>query len=247
MKRTTRSHAPSAVCNAEPLRSTINLTTKNFRFSEVASAPDTPGIYAWYYRIELTDKDIARCVEDIDLASDQDSRDSIMREFLNNHLFSFYKEIPYFVALSGKLKPKYEGFIDQRSDVSQSLVRRLANNPNNLYDLKSTLRSAVPLFASPIYIGVASRLRERLLQHVRLVDYYQHIKASAAADAQTLRTSDEEDEDRDHKFAYEVSMVRGFRSSSLMVNTLELPVNDGIRYDLENILNRINYPLCGRN
>ena len=228
------------------LRSTTPLTMKHFRFSEVAGAPETPGVYAWYYRIELTDKDIARCVEDIDLSEDQASRDTIMREFLNNHLFRFYKEVPYFVALSGKLKPRYEGFIDQHSDVSQSLIRRLAANPNNLYELKSTLRSAVPLFASPIYIGVATRLRERLLQHVRLIDYYQHVKASAVPDAQPIEISNEED-DSDHKFAYEVSMVRGFRPSSLIVNTLELPVNDGIRYDLENILNRINYPLCGRN
>jgi hypothetical protein len=227
-------------------RSKINLTTKNFRFSEVAGAPDTPGVYAWYYRIELTDKDIARCVESIDLAGDQDSRDEIMREFLNNHLFRFYKEVPYFVSLSGKLKPRYEGMIDQRSDVSQTLIRRLSANPNNLYELKSTLRSAVPLFASPIYIGVATRLRERLLQHVRLIDYYQHIRASAVGNAQPLQTTNEE-ETSDHKFAYEVSMIRGFRSSSLIVNTLELPVNDSIRYDLENILNRINYPLCGRN
>jgi hypothetical protein len=222
------------------------LTTKNFRFSEVAGAPDTPGVYAWYYRIELTDKDIARCVENIDLAGDQDSRDEIMREFLNNHLFRFYKEVPYFVSLSGKLKPRYEGMIDQRPDVSQTLIRRLAANPNNLYELKSTLRSAVPLFASPIYIGVATRLRERLLQHVRLIDYYQHIRASAVADAQPMHTTNEE-ENSDHKFAYEVSMIRGFRPSSLIVNTLQLPVNDSIRYDLENILNRINYPLCGRN
>lgn len=222
------------------------MTTKNFRFSEVAGAPDTPGVYAWYYRIELTDKDIARCIERIDLAEDQNSRDEIMREFLNNHLFHFYREVPYFVSLSGKLKPRYEGLIDQHSDVSQTLIRRLAANPNNLYDLKSTLRSAVPLFASPIYIGVATRLRERLLQHVRLIDYYQHIKASVVADAQPMQTANEE-ESSDHKFAYEVSMVRGFRPSNLVVNTLQLSVNDSIRYDLENILNRINYPLCGRN
>jgi hypothetical protein len=246
MKRTIQSHAPFAVCNGKLLRSTKDLTTKNFRFSEVAGAPDTPGVYAWYYRIELTDKDIARCVESIDLADNQDARDGIMRDFLNNHLFRFYKEVPYFVSLSGKLKPRYEGMIDQRSDISESLIRRLATSPNNLYELKSTLRSAVPLFASPIYIGVATRLRERILQHVRLIDYYQHIRASAITDTQPTQTSNDE-EDRDHKFAYEVSMMRGFRPSSLIVNTLELPVNDGIRYDLENILNRINYPLCGRN
>lgn len=221
--------------------------TKHFRFSEVAGAPNTPGVYAWYYRIELTDKDIATCIENVELETVPEVRDEIVHEFLDTHLFRYYKEVPYFVALSGQLKPRYEGLIDHRADVSSSLIRRLSASPANLYELKRTLRLAIPLFASPIYIGVATRLRERLMQHVRLIDSFQHLRASAVGYVQPLPQGTTEDEDRDHKFAYEVSMVRGFRSSSLIVNTLELPVNDSIRYDLENILNRINYPLCGRN
>lgn len=223
------------------------MRTSHFRFSEVAGAPDAPGVYSWYYRIELTDKDIAKCVEDVEMETSPEARDEFVRVFLETHLFRFYKEVPYFIALSGQLKARYEGFIDHRADVSSSLIRRLSTEPNNLYELKKTLRLAIPLFASPIYIGVATRLRERLLQHVRLIDQLQHLRASAVDDIHPLPTGKTEDEDRDHKFAYEVSMVRGFRPSSLIVNTLELPVNDSIRYELENVLNRINYPLCGRN
>ena len=219
----------------------------HFRFSEVSSAPNTPGVYSWYYRIELTDKDIAKCIEDVELETSPEAREELVRGFLETHLFRYYKEMPYFIALSGPLKPKYEGFIDHRPEVSSSLIRRLSAAPHNLYELKRTLKLAIPLFASPIYIGVATRLRERLLQHVRLIDQLQHLRASAAGDIQPVPTGETEDEDRDHKFAYEVSIVRGFRPSSLIVNTLELPVDDSIRYDLENVLNRINYPLCGRN
>ena len=221
--------------------------TSHFRFSEVSSAPNTPGVYSWYYRIELTDKDIAKCIEDVELQTLPEARDDLVRSFLETHLFRYYKEVPYFIALSGQLKPKYEGFIDHRPEVSSSMIRRLATAPHNLYELKRTLKLAIPLFASPIYIGVATRLRERLLQHVRLIDQLQHLRASAAGDNHPLPKGETEDEDRDHKFAYEVSMVRGFRPSSLIVNTLELPIDDSIRYDLENVLNRINYPLCGRN
>jgi hypothetical protein len=223
------------------------LRTSHFRFSEVAGAPNTPGVYSWYYRIELTDKDIAKCVEDVELEPSQEARDELVRVFLETHLFRYYQEVPYFIALSGQLKPRYEGFVAHHSDVSPSLIRRLSEAPNNLYDLKKTLRLAIPLFASPIYIGVATRLRERLLQHVRLIDQLQNLRASAVEDIHSVPTGATEDEDSDHKFAYEVSMVRGFRPSSLIVNTLELPVNDSIRYELENVLNRINYPLCGRN
>jgi hypothetical protein len=223
------------------------LSTRHFRFSEVSSAPNTPGVYSWYYRIELTDKDIAKCIEDVELEMSAEARDDLVRNFLETHLFRYYKEVPYFIALSGPLKPKYEGFIDHRPEVSSSLIRRLSTAPKNLYELKRTLMLAIPLFASPIYIGVATRLRERLLQHVRLIDQLQHLRASAAGDIYPVAKGETEDEDRDHKFAYEVSMVRGFRPSSLIVNTLELPIDDSIRYDLENVLNRINYPLCGRN
>jgi hypothetical protein len=223
------------------------LGTSHFRYSEVSSAPNTPGVYSWYYRIELTDKDIAKCIEDVELEPLQEARDDLVRSFLETHLFRHYKEVPYFIALSGQLKPRYEGFIDHHPDVSSSMIRRLSMAPNNLYELKRTLKLAIPLFASPIYIGVAKRLRERLLQHVRLIDQLQHLRASAVGDIDALPKGRTEDEDRDHKFAYEVSMVRGFRPSSLIVNTLELPIDDSIRYDLENVLNRINYPLCGRN
>jgi hypothetical protein len=221
--------------------------TSHFRFSEVASAPNTPGVYSWYYRIELADKDIAKCVEDVELEESEEARDDIMRDFLRTHLFRYYKEVPYFIALSGQLKPKYEGFIGHREDISSSMIRRLSAAPNNLYELKKTLRLAIPLFASPIYIGVATRLRERLLQHVRLIDSLQHLRASAVGDIEAPAQHADEEDDRDHKFAHEVSMIRGFRPSSLIVNTMELPVTDAIRYDLENVLNRINYPLCGRN
>jgi len=223
------------------------LSTKHFRFSEVAQAPNVPGVYAWYYRIELTDKDIATCVEEVELETSEEVRDEIVRTFLDTHLFRYYKEVPYFVALSGQLKPRYEGVIDHHAEVSAGLIRRLAEAPANLYELKRTLRLAVPHFASPIYIGVATRLRERLMQHVRLIDSLQHLRASAVSDLQPIPVGATSEEDRDHKFAYEVTMIRGFRPSSLVVSTLELPVDDSIRYDLENILNRINYPLCGRN
>lgn len=222
-------------------------TIKNFRFSEVAGAADTPGIYSWYYRIELTDKDIENCIEEVELSASPAECESIVRTFLEDHLFRFYKEMPYMVDLSGPLKPRYMGTIDHSLEISASLVKRLAKEPKNLRELKQVLKLTVPIFASPIYIGVATSLRVRLLQHVQLIDSLQHLRASAVGDGSGVPTGGDSEQDRDHKFAYEVSMTRGFRPSSLVVNTLELPVNDIIRFDLENILNRINYPLCGRN
>jgi hypothetical protein len=83
------------------------------------------------------------------------------------------------------------------------------------------------------------------MQHVRLIESLHQLKASAVGIGTVITPTSEEDRN-DHKFAHEVSMIREFSTSSLVVNTLELSIDDSIRYDLENILNRINYPLCGR-
>ena len=104
--------------------------TSHFRFSEVSSAPNTPGVYSWYYRIELTDKDIVKCIEDVELETSPEAREDLVRRFLETHLFRYYKEVPYFIALSGPLKPKYDGFIDHRPEVSSSLIRRLSTDPH---------------------------------------------------------------------------------------------------------------------
>jgi hypothetical protein len=221
------------------------LSTTQYRFNEVAGAPDMPGVYSWYYRIELTDRDIAVCIADVEAAPDINSKEEVIRAFLDRRLFRYYKEEPYSVEVTGPLKPRYAGLVEHISEISQSLCKRVAEEPQRLNDIKTALIHTVPRFASPIYIGVAKRLRSRLMQHVRLIESLQHLKASAIS-AGLMAGAMTEEEENDHKFAYEVTMLRDFATSSLVVNTLELSIDDAIRYDLENILNRINYPLCGR-
>lgn len=221
------------------------MSTAQYRFNEVANVPDVPGVYSWYYRIELTDRDIAVCIADVEAAPDVASREEVIRTFLDRRLFRYYKEEPYRVDLTGPLKPRYAGFIDHIPEISSSLCQRVAEQPQRLNDLKTALIHTVPRFASPIYIGMATRLRTRLMQHVRLIETLQHLKASALSNGVVLGEMTEE-EANDHKFAREVTVLRDFSTSSLVVNTLELSIDDAIRNDLENILNRINYPLCGR-
>lgn len=221
------------------------MNTIQYRFNEIANAPDVPGVYSWYYRIELTDRDIAVCIAEVETATDESSREAVIRSFLDRRLFRYYKDEPYSVELSGALKPRYAGLVEHIAEISQSLCKRVAEEPKRLHDIKAALIHTVPMFASPIYIGVAKRLRGRLMQHVRLIEALQQLKASAMGTGFILGSANEEEEN-DHKFAYEVTMLRDFATSNLVVNTLELNIDDAIRYDLENILNRINYPLCGR-
>lgn len=220
------------------------MNTEQYRFNEIANAPDVPGVYSWYYRIELTDRDIAVCIAEVEATPDEAAREALIETFLDRRLFRYYKEEPYTVELSGALKPRYAGRVEHIAEISQSLCKRVAEAPARLQDIKAALIHTVPRFASPIYIGVAKKLRSRLMQHVRLIEALQQHKAVAIGLGSPYESSEEEESD--HKFAFEVTMLRDFATSSLVVNTLELSIDDAIRYDLENILNRINYPLCGR-
>jgi hypothetical protein len=55
------------------------------------------------------------------------------------------------------------------------------------------------------------------------------------------------DRPRDHSFAREVATTRRFTAYNLVAHVMEMPTDEDLRIDMENLLNRINYPLCGRN
>ena len=221
---------------------------REFRFSEVSLAPDEPGTYAWYHRLNIPDRDVHQCIEAVESAVSDDDRLKLIRSFLDTHLFRSHQEAPYHVRISGALKPKYQGYIDHRNEPSESLVRRLADKPTDLEALRTALRMTVPYFSSPIYIGSARRLRERLMQHVKLISSFQDAQASHTDYLWSQVSLEESDENqRDHSFAYEATVQRRLRPSDLIVSVLALPIVNEIHVGLENILNRINYPLCGRN
>src|SRR5689334_12217785 len=143
-----------------------------YRLHELEQAPDRAGVYSWYYAQELSDKDIEAKIRDVSLDADTASREAAISAFLERHLFRYYRETPYEVSLAGALKPKYSGRVDHQASLSASLVRRLAEKPERLRGLKQILRTAVPRFASPIYIGVAVNLRQRLLRHKALIEKF---------------------------------------------------------------------------
>jgi hypothetical protein len=126
--------------------------------------------------------------------------------------------------------------------ISDDLVERIVANPDRLRRLKQVLESSVPEFSSPIYIGMAMNLRRRLETHkmtiCRLKDT---IEAPAGIDEVV-----EEDERHAHSFAKEV--VRRQLSVNRLVVIVRKTIQTGDEYkDAENILNRINFPICGRN
>lgn len=215
-----------------------------FRFHELDQAPELAGVYAWYYRLEIATKDIENCISE--LLSAAENKEKIIRDFLALRLFRHYLESPYIVTLSGKMKPGYEGQVLNTTAISNSLISRIIEDPTRLHRLKSLLLETVPNFASPIYIGVAKKLRSRLLQHKKLIEKFVNSGTPEISETYDSAISAEERE-RDHSFAMEVASMRKFNVSNLYVCTMPLLVDEEMRYDLENVLNRINFPLCGRN
>jgi hypothetical protein len=118
---------------------------------------------------------------------------------------------------------------------SDSLVGRLAATPERLRTIADILKTAAPWFTAPLYIGMAVNLRTRLKYHkskiVELRDLQGHGSINDVAEA---------------GFANQV-VARNFDPTNLFVQIAEVNVETGEHNDLENILNRINYPIFGRN
>lgn len=211
--------------------------TKTLSWSEIELAPMSSGIYAWYSHLSLSKADISAVISRIELAK-QDSVQRARQEVevaLDKFIFNPFKESPYEVILRGQLKPRFGGEISHEPMKSDSLVNRLAENPERFRIIADVLKIASPSFTAPLYIGMAVNLRKRLRWHRNKIDELRNQKnifdVGDTAEA---------------GFANQV-VARNFDPTNLFVHIAEVDVDTSEHNDLENILNRINYPIFGRN
>lgn len=206
-------------------------------WAEIDLAPERPGVYAWYSRLVISKADIDAIIKRVNeakLADEAKAREAV-EAALDRFIFSPYRETPYHVALRGQLKPKFSGEVAHEPSKSESLIDRLVANPERFRAISDILKAAAPWFTAPLYIGMATNLRSRLKQHrnkiVELRDLQGHGPIDDLAEA---------------GFANQV-VARNFDPTNLFVHIAEVDVDTGEHNDLENILNRINYPIFGRN
>jgi len=203
----------------------------------ISRAPKQPGLYAWYYSIELTEIDVAEVISTVDgllaKALHQEAR-SILQSFLNEFVFRFFAEEDYTARIRGPLKPMYEGRLSHTPAASSDLIDRLLEDPDRLMSLKAVLEASVPLFASPIYIGMAVNLYDRLMTHIRLIEAYRTKRRGRLGS------------EHDQNFARRV-VERGMDPTLLKVAVAPMPAETDEYIDAENVLNRISYPILGRN
>jgi hypothetical protein len=206
-------------------------------WTEIELAPETAGVYAWYSRLLISRADIDEIIRRILAAKtvDEQRARAAVEDALDRFVFNPYRESPYRVQLRGPLKPRFAGEVAHEPSKSDSLVSRLVKTPERFRTVAEVLGAAAPAFTAPLYIGMATNLRNRLRAHKNKI-----------ADLRDLRHAHDNDDSAEAGFAKQV-VARGFDPTNLFVHVTEVSVDTGEHNDIENILNRINYPIFGRN
>ena len=214
-----------------------------FSLEQVSLVPKAAGVYAWYSVPYLYKKDLEDFERAVTSIGDETARAQFVRCFLDGFLFCAFKETPYRVSVQGPLKPTYRGEVPHVPSISESLVKRITLEPKRLSVLADVLKTSIPIFASPIYIGMARSLRKRLSQHKKLIsELLENSSLRELAPDARIETQ------QDHSFAYEAIVIRRLNPNNLSVYVRSMDIEKSpYILDVENVLNRLYYPLCGRN
>jgi len=216
--------------------------SKKYDWSEISQIPNIPGIYAWYYAPEITKFDLKKAIESIaesKCSEKQNEARKTIRNFLQENLFKFFQKDSYYASIKGALKPVYRGELEHIQNLSDSLIERILENPHRLSTIKTVIEKSAPNFSSPLYIGMSEKLRDRLMTHKMMIERYRARNFIENID-------DKNEGDSDKNFAYRICQ-RGFIPTRLFVMIQKIEKTDQHFVDIENILNRIYYPLLGRN
>lgn len=161
---------------------------QSFSCASVGDAPKSPGIYAWYGRLDIGDSDYLRHVDgERDLGELRFrallARNSQRYDLPDMHVrltSSFEAEWhatcaevtsdSFIKIVSGAIQDQGAGLSEDKESKRRldDLSRTLAKQKSRLL-LKRVLESSVPDFAAPLYVGVTADLNRRLGEHVSLL------------------------------------------------------------------------------
>ncbi|RAJ62735.1 hypothetical protein K376_01463 [Streptomyces sp. PsTaAH-130] len=152
-----------------------------FGMLDVEQAPESPGVYAWYVKFHAS-------VQDWE-TNPVDGRDASIEGFLSllREYASFYEPLPISLRGSAPYGGRWDGTLEldhgvnhKQSQSSETGAERRENDrrERDREALENTISSqtgrralaqllgrATPVFSSPLYIGVAENLNERLQKH----------------------------------------------------------------------------------
>ena len=200
-----------------------------------SSIDASSGLYAWYYDLTVGDYDVRRLIDYLEKDEEERLKLIKVQDFLDSQFFSFFRESNYRAQLKGKLMPSFEGELQHVEHCSESLVQNILDQPDCLWDIKRIISNISTEFSSPIYIGMSENLQFRVISHKQLIERFK-----------VERIKHNNFESRDESFAARI-VSRGMIETSLKVVVQYVPSEKNIHNLLENLLNRVNYPILGRN
>lgn len=216
-------------------------TIQQLPWNRIHEAAPRAGIYSWYYEPYIGDYDVDKTIRDVKQLKDHNDvagAAGLLRSFLQQNLLSYFRQDPYQVELKGPLKPRHVGSADHDQDVSASVIERLLEDPERLRPLRDVLKQSTPYFASPLYVGMSDCLRTRLLRHKHLIHQFRSLSVASNVENSFA--------DEEAGFAHRIARRR-IPPDRLFVVTCEIPSVSSLNVDAENLLNRIFYPILGRN
>jgi hypothetical protein len=230
-------------------------TLRRYAFRDVAEAPKGPGVYAWYAKAPIGPRDWQQCIfEGRDQGVDNFMRvlAAHTRRFANINL-RVSAESSFDTAWEGTLK---DTAMDALADVlggmtttdeDESTFRSVVHDAELRQVFASVLANTAPAVASPIYIGKAKLLADRLQDHTSRISL---LLKRCRLNRAYLDRLPEKDEFADR------AVKMGFNDESLEVYTWDFTQYEATGFSkeklnalavsLEFLLNRWHRPLLGR-
>jgi hypothetical protein len=206
----------------------------SLKFTRVSNAPQSPGLYAWYGKLDSPIADYKRQVDE----TGRDMGEVRFRRLLAKHL-ERYELAPFALTSKGTFGATWAGSM---RDNSASIVQRAAlgdklgeeidpyirqfaesltvvsEKEEYRHALIEVLERAYPAISAPIYIGVAENLRVRLGDHV---SRYRQLRDAINGQEENFEKLRQHVDEKGGQFA-DRAILYGFQPDHLFVTILPL-------------------------
>ncbi len=209
-------------------------------FDEVSDAPVLPGLYSWYAGLGLGELDIADETQTRSALSKQTSKykpSSLISEIKGNFGALWKGELldKSMDKLSFALSNEY---LEYEEQTQENRLNRTLSELSTRKALISNLENCVPVFMSPLYIGISENLRRRLSEHVRIFRAIYDQKKSGRNDQ---NYEEESLDDFGNNFAFR-AVQRGFKEDNLKVFVLPFEgLEDMTQQQIRDIISSVEF------
>lgn len=150
----------------------LNFEPEKYKLDKISHAPECIGIYAWYACLDMRAPDWS-CNTD---ETGEDLANQRTRDIVNNHSkkyqpleFDLIGKSNFNQKWVGNLSPQLSSFFDenlnQNDRTESTFLSDTFSTEKTRKHLAHLLKSSMPIFASPLYIGKSNNIRSRLQSH----------------------------------------------------------------------------------